>query len=311
MSGDQPKKIQFTKNKAEREEDFKGRFSTFAGLAKEVAAGSMAGVFQTVSGHPLDTLKLKMQAAEGRPSVMKVFNDTMKAEGFQGFFRGMLSPVAGAGLQNIFIFGSNSAARKLLCVDPSDPTVQEAFITGILIAPSLALPLAPVDVLKCKLQVQSQSNAKLKFSGPVQMAKFMVRKQGIASLFQGYGACVIRELFVSFYFGANIAVKRALRPKRTDGILTVPDMLLAGGAAGAAFWTTCYPIDMIKSRIQIHDTYRHGPHPGVIGTYKKIVAETGIAGLYKGFTPCLARAFIVNAFVFLGYDLTLQLLDGF
>mmetsp|Transcript_11910 Transcript_11910/g.17713 ORF Transcript_11910/g.17713 Transcript_11910/m.17713 type:complete len:294 (-) Transcript_11910:87-968(-) len=281
-------------------------------IVNELVAGSMAGVFQTVSGHPLDTLKLRMQASKERISLGAACKDIVAKDGYSGFFRGMLSPIAGAGLQNIFIFGSNQLAREFICVDPTDPTVTEAFFSGLIVAPSLALPLAPVDVLKCRLQVQSQMNPILKFNGPMQLAKHMLNTQGYRSLFQGYGACVVRELFVSIYFGANVAAKKFIKSKKDPGAeLSMLDFLFCGGVAGVSFWTACYPIDMIKSRIQIIDTYKTGgKHPGMVNIYKQIVAESGHAGLYKGFTPCFFRSFIVNGFVFLGYDLSMKFLNN-
>jgi solute carrier family 25 carnitine/acylcarnitine transporter 20/29 len=43
---------------------------------------------------------------------------------------------------------------------------------------------------------------------------------------------------------------------------------------------------------------------GFYDCYQKIVATSGITGLWKGFTPCLARAFIANAVSFYTFEIT-------
>ena len=40
-----------------------------------------------------------------------------------------------------------------------------------------------------------------------------------------------------------------------------------------------------------------------------IHAEFGLAGFYKGLAPCALRSMPVNAFIFLGYELTMSLIQ--
>jgi hypothetical protein len=42
---------------------------------------------------------------------------------------------------------------------------------------------------------------------------------------------------------------------------------------------------------------------------QKIAREGGVKGFYKGYTPCVIRAFPANAACFMGYEVTKNLLS--
>jgi len=77
----------------------------------------------------------------------------------------------------------------------------------------------------------------------------------------------------------------------------------AGAVAGASFWAATYPMDVIKSKIQI-DSVQKPTYSGVVDCAIKVHAAEGTKGLYRGFGPCFARSFPANAAAFLVYELT-------
>ncbi len=64
----------------------------------------MAGIAICLSGHPLDTLKVKMQMEGGtlRGTVAKV----LKEDGISGYYRGILYPLITVPLVNAVVFGA-------------------------------------------------------------------------------------------------------------------------------------------------------------------------------------------------------------
>lgn len=72
--------------------------------------------------------------------------------------------------------------------------------------------------------------------------------------------------------------------------------IIAGGTAGIASWTVCFPMDVIKSRCQsdVNNQYN-----GALDCYRKTVASEGYQALFRGLNSCLLRAFPVNATVLL------------
>lgn len=84
-------------------------------------------------------------------------------------------------------------------------------------------------------------------------------------------------------------------------------MLTFRFSAFTAFWIPCYPIDFCKTLIQT-DNVNNPRYSGLMDCMRQTVRAEGIAGLYKGIGPCLARAFPANAVTFLTYQWTKHLI---
>ena len=78
--------------------------------------------------------------------------------------------------------------------------------------------------------------------------------------------------------------------------------------AGCLAWASVYPLDVIKSRMQAHPS-RLGP-----GAWMRfgrdIYREGGMAAMYRGVKPTLARAFVMDALTFVGYTNVLRFLSS-
>jgi hypothetical protein len=85
----------------------------------------------------------------------------------------------------------------------------------------------------------------------------------------------------------------------------------AGAVGGMCYWLVPFPFDVAKSRIQ---TGTHGLPPGVAPTVgavlRRIHAEEGPRGLYRGCALTMLRAAPTSATLFFAYELTYRLLTG-
>lgn len=73
--------------------------------------------------------------------------------------------------------------------------------------------------------------------------------------------------------------------------------MIAGGVGGALFWTSTYPIDVAKSRIQVNNT-----GDSLIRLIVKICKTEGLSTLYHGLTPTLVRTIPATAALFVTYE---------
>lgn len=141
-----------------------------------------------------------------------------------------------------------------------------------------------------------------------------LRTDGVRGVFRGYQATVaMRFVGLPGYFGGYEACKRALLAVRDgdtfgnigDGSTRAPPSptmtMIAGGSGGLSFWMINYPLDLAKTKIQ---TFRGtGAPPTVVATVHQLLSSGGgVRALYRGASPCFARAFPANAAVFSGVE---------
>ena len=96
------------------------------------------------------------------------------------------------------------------------------------------------------------------FAGPLACVGAVVRSDGLGGLlFRGLGVTLLREVpSFGLYFLAyewTKATLLGLAAASWPGVAWLPGLvpLIAGAAAGAAAWIPVYPIDVVKTNIQI------------------------------------------------------------
>ncbi|EKX44546.1 hypothetical protein GUITHDRAFT_152990 [Guillardia theta CCMP2712] len=128
----------------------------------------------------------------------------------------------------------------------------------------------PLEVVKTNLQ--SRANAGLGLN-PLGVGARILKEQGVGGLYRGLSLSLVGIIPTrSCYFWAYGATKNALEPVIGDGPAT--HMASAVAAGGLSSTVTC-PLWMVKTRMQLQGT-------GMVATAKKILAEEGPKGLYRG-----------------------------
>ncbi|CAG5127154.1 unnamed protein product [Candidula unifasciata] len=286
---------------------------------KDFVAGGVGGVCCVVAGHPLDTVKVRLQTmpkpAAGQPPMFKgTFDCLMKTvtkEGFFGLYKGMAAPVTGvAPIFAICFLGFGIGKRLQQKHEDEVLTYPQLFKAGMLAGVFTTVIMAPGERIKCLLQIQQEASvADRKYKGPIDCAKKIYKEGGIRSVYRGTAATLLRDVPASgMYFTSYEWLQRVLTPKGHDrSEMSISRTIFAGGMAGIANWAVAIPPDVLKSRLQ---TAPHGAYPnGVRDVIRHIVKEEGVMSLYKGFTPIMLRAFPANAACFLGYELSMKFLN--
>jgi len=137
------------------------------------------------------------------------------------------------------------------------------------------------------------------------VAKHVLKSEGgLRGLYKGLVPTLAREVpGNAAMFGVYEALKQYLAGGSDTSGLGRGSLIVAGGLAGASFWCSVYPTDVVKSVIQVDD-YRNPKFSGSMDAFKKILASEGIKGLYRGFGPAMARSVPANAACFLAYEIT-------
>eukprot|EP00128_Syssomonas_multiformis_P014407 Colp12_sorted_trinity150504_noHs@13358 len=270
--------------------------------AKSFIAGGVGGVCLILVGHPLDTVKTKMQAGQFT-STMEAVKATVAKSGYRGLYAGMAAPIVGVTPMYALCFFGYTMGQRLFCDADAFKELKLGQIalagatSGLFTTPILA----PGERVKCLLQVHQG-----KFSGPNEVFKYLYKTQGLKGCTRGFGATMARDSLASaFYFSSYEYLKHHLTPEGASGP-NAAGTLFAGGVAGVLNWAAALPIDVVKSRLQ---SDLDGKYKGFSHVFKEIVKTEGLKGFYRGFTPVMLRAFPANAACFFGYESAIKFLD--
>ena len=271
---------------------------------RRFVGGTVGGVFQALCSHPFDTIKSRMQQGLA-PSVKDCVASMYHKEGVRGFYRGVTPPLAIMGTYNAVLFSVNQGMTLL--VTPKDHPKDKPLpmwrvaVAAQMTAPICVAVLTPMEVVKVQLQVQPVGEGRL-FTGPVDCAVKLIKKDGLKTLIRGYWPTVGSRLVgLPFYFLGYEAVRKYL----SEGHEKPPEYVqpVAGACAGISFWTTCYPFDFTKTKVQA--TGRTA-----VDVVTTTFTNEGVKGLYRGFMPCMLRAVPANASVWFGMDKTIKAMEA-
>lgn len=86
--------------------------------------------------------------------------------------------------------------------------------------------------------------------------------------------------------------------------------MVSGGIGGVCLWTSIFPTDVVKSRIQVESTIGTKA-PSFYKTLTQIGRVEGIRALYNGLGPTVVRTFPSTGALFLTYETTKRVLTDF
>jgi solute carrier family 25 carnitine/acylcarnitine transporter 20/29 len=183
--------------------------------------------------------------------------------------------------------------------------MSQLFLCGSFSGIANSVLSGPIEHIRTRLQIQTDSS-----QGPSNLIRSIYRNYGFSGIYKGQMITLAREFFgYGIYFATYEAlIQRTMGlegKKRSD--IQAWKQCLFGALSGYCLWTVIYPIDVIKSKLQTDnlDPLKRS-FSSSMDCFKKTLANDGIAGLYRGFLPCMLRAGPVNAATFLAYEVTMN-----
>ena len=298
----------------------------------DFVAGTAGGCAAKLLDYPLDTVKVLLQTQSvgsakqstaprgGRTPVVyrgawHCLVHTVETRGWRGLYTGITSPLLGSMAENALLFYAYGNFKKALGEVSGGPelSLMHLSLAGAGAGATVPLVLTPVELVKCRLQVQSSASSAVgfrRYKGPVDVIKKTLREEGFAKgLYRGNTATLLREVPGNFmWYGTYEGICKLMAPEGGSKKDVGPSVHLLGGAlAGVMYWTAFYPADTVKSMIQSR------PDPsgkGFAGTFLQIYRNEGVAGLYRGWGVTVARAAPAHALIFATYEATMNLLNS-
>jgi solute carrier family 25, member 38 len=163
------------------------------------------------------------------------------------------------------------------------------------------LLLQPLEVVKTRQQVQSGDLMRAGLlntspsltalrahpnAGIVETMRRIVAHDSAAGLWRGVSPTIIRNtLGVGAYFTTLTKLTALL--SNADGELSDGATLLAGATARSLAVCALCPLSVIKSRLELAEYATR--YNGIADALRKIAAQEGITGLFRGLTPAIMR----------------------
>lgn len=285
---------------------------------KSFVAGTIGGFAGVITGHPFDTVKVRLQSQAGpNPKyngTVNCFLTIIREEKVTGLYKGMASPLVGVGLVNALLFGVYGLfLNSMMTKDQSSPTLTQIFLAGSGSGLVNSIISCPMELAKIKLQNQIESTSGSRqhsYSGPVDCLKKLYIAKGIRGCYTGMVATILRETpSYGAYFASYEVVCRLLTP---DGAsvqeLSGTRLMVAGGLSGIAGWLSTYPFDVAKTKIQAQDESisRSERYKGTYDCLRRSYRAEGLQVLFRGLNATLIRAFPTNAATFLAYTIVMR-----
>ncbi|XP_052176108.1 mitochondrial arginine transporter BAC2-like [Diospyros lotus] len=275
------------------------------GFWQEFVAGGLGGMAGIITGYPLDTLRMLRQykRLSTPTSALAILRRVVATDGPLALYRGMSAPLASVTFQNAVAFQNYAVLSrvfdsKVAASDP--PSFKGVALGGIGTGAIQSLMLTPVELLKIRLQLSTTNHR-----GPASLARTIFRTEGFRGLYRGLTVTVLRDAPAhGVYFWTYEYAREKLHPGcRKSGQESFHTMLVAGGLAGVASWICCYPLDVIKTRIQADPQPRYR---GIVDCFRRSVEEEGFGVMWRGLGTAVARAFVVNGAIFTAYETALR-----
>lgn len=304
-----------------------------------VFAGIASGIVGTCFGHPLDLIKVRLQARSEYKGSWDVFAQTWRNDGLPGLFRGIGSPLFGSSLLNVVAFSSYSLFNDLQLeyklkhaseTDPPPRLINHNFaLSGLGVGLCCAPVVCPIEVVKVRMQLDQGKKglANLKdiprrqYKGSWDCFKKIWKTEGFFGLYTGFSSTTFRDVsYSATYFSVYEPLKQFLKANLTPepdpnspsssppGFSPLP-IILSGGTSGALAWTAALPFDCAKTLIQQDSANAKKVTNWSI--LRRHYAEHGVRGFYSGWIPTILRAFAVSAIRFLTYESSLFTLNNF
>ncbi|KAJ8394043.1 hypothetical protein AAFF_G00053870 [Aldrovandia affinis] len=293
-------------------------------------AGCIGGASSVVVGHPLDTVKTRLQAGKGYKGTLHCVLTIYQKESVSGFFKGLSFPLASITLYNSLVFGFFSNTQRVISKfrygdGRHPPSMLDLTIASMMTGFISVGVGAPVDLVKIRLQMQTQpllaenlnlaGNVPLRsmgiqgqtvYRGPLHCIGSILQSEGVPGLYRGAAAMLLRDVpGYALYFIPYTLLCDWLTP---DGNATLHpcSIWLAGGLAGSISWVTATPADVVKSRLQA-DAHQQRKYRGIIHCIMKSYKTEGLHVFFRGATVNAIRGFPMSATMFLSYELSLKL----
>lgn len=275
--------------------------------AHDVVAGAVARAASQSTIHPLDTMKVRMQAssstAKTKVRAPKVGTKSVRLEHglteVRGLYKGVLGAASGAGIIIGTYFAFYSTTKRFLRKNTEMHEGASAFVAGATAALGSSVVKVPLAV--CIRSVQAGVYKNVFHAG-----KSIVNAAGVRGLFTGFLPTVLEDVpDMAVKFAVYESLRKLHISMREGRPANIAEDLIMGGVAGAAAAAATTPLDVVKTVMMCTASSR----PTLIGAAKSVTREgKGIKPFFRGVGPRALSNGLNSAIFFCFFEAIRQVL---
>ncbi|TMW63382.1 hypothetical protein Poli38472_002323 [Pythium oligandrum] len=254
------------------------------GFLASLLGGAVAGTSVDIALFPLDTIKTRLQSAEG----------FFKAGGFRGVYSGLSAAAAGSAPGGAMFFSAYETSKKAIAATfPEHKQSPFAHMGAAAVGEmSACLVRVPTEIVKQRMQTGVYSS--------LQGAIVGIRTtEGVFGFYRGYWSMIAREIPFSFIqFPLWEGLKNQWSKQQNAPVSSLQGAICGSIAGGCAASITT-PLDVVKTRLMLGKDAKGVPYTGTVDTFTRVYREEGVKRLFSGVGP-RTMWISIGGFVFFG-----------
>ncbi|KAI4380248.1 hypothetical protein MLD38_006463 [Melastoma candidum] len=284
-------------------------------------AGALAGFATVAAMHPLDVVRTRFQANDGRVSHLPTYKNTAQAllaiarhEGFRGLYAGFYPAVFGSSVSwGLYFFFYGRAKERYSAgreggLSPGLHLASAAEAGGL-----VCLCTNPIWLIKTRMQLQNPLQKTQSYFGLYDALRTIVKEEGWTALYKGVFPSLLLVShgaiqFTSYEELRKIVLqfktqRKEIKPDSSDKILNSLDYAALGASSKLVAILLTYPCQVVRTRLQ--------QRPGKDGSprymdswhvIKDAVRFEGVRGFYKGITANILKNAPASSVTFIVYE---------
>lgn len=255
--------------------------------ASDVIAGALARAASQSTIHPLDTLKVRLQARRGAaPQGVSKFGQLVPPVGalappvdlravrkaVGSLYKGVFGAASGAGIAIGTYFAFYGAAHNVMTKHTNVSPGTAAFVSG-------AVAAAGSSVVKVPLAVCIRSVQAGVYPNVFKAASSIVGAAGVRGLFTGYAPTLLEDVpDMAFKFAAYESMRQMHRRFFKGRNCNPQEDFMMGAIAGAAAAAATTPLDVVKTNMMCCAASR----PTMLSAARGVMAQGGPHAFFTG-----------------------------
>ncbi|XP_066466563.1 mitochondrial glutamate carrier 1 [Tiliqua scincoides] len=279
-------------------------------LPAKLINGGIAGLIGVTCVFPIDLAKTRLQNQQNGQRMYTSMSDclikTIRSEGYFGMYRGAAVNLTLVTPEKAIKLAANDFFRHHLARDGKKLTLLKEMLAGCGAGTCQVIVTTPMEMLKIQLQdagriaaqkklmaAQAQLNPSTSAGAAesvvetrttaMQITRELLRNKGIAGLYKGLGATLLRDVPFSIVYFPLFANLNKLGQKTPDVKAPFYVSFLSGCLAGSTAAVAVNPCDVIKTRLQsLQRGVNEDTYSGIIDCARKIWQNEGPMAFLKG-----------------------------